>query len=486
MLNLLYPLVVLLPLTLALRSGNKGKMSARSKSWMTIGDARFNHVPYEAFEEYMGSKGASWYEWDIWHNFEGNSSSDNSQSLWLLGYATRDFNSFEEKVLSRGGSHSSEGGISCAERIAKAKIAWIVNANTSDGTTLRNGYKYHYHVKKEVRKDALDRAKPRAVFWSLANCKSQCEPTYEDPFCGGTILVDYEQHQWLENYDTGKKSELGFSLQGLDTTVYVSSAFQIFVLTPFAVLTYISLLARKLNHYIITILMSGIVFYDIGAVSLCIGIAVCVSYGHLVVGWLLALSICIYLCGNLCLVSVFFLLSGGLTITRRKLKVVNRARLAFFLTTYFILCLASLVYGINARNEENLRAYYYSGAAYATCAVLFAGWLRFMRGCHITATKWPEHTVFYLRLRAAGTLYLLSLPTLSLTMAFVSQLYALKILIVGATIAVTFSHLILLSICNPYIFPQTFLPRNCRRHEAVQDEEQERPYPAASKQFGKQ
>ena len=95
-------------------------------------------MPYEAFEEYMGSKGASWYEWDIWHNFEGNSSSDNSQSLWLLGYATRIL------ILSKRNYHAvaliRQGVASPAPRGWPAKIAWIVNANTSDGTTLRNGY----------------------------------------------------------------------------------------------------------------------------------------------------------------------------------------------------------------------------------------------------------------------------------------------------------------------------------------------------------
>lgn len=448
--------VLLLPLGLALRSESEGKMSSRSKSWMTLGDAKFDHVPYEAFEEYMGSKGASWYEWDIWHNFEGNSTSNNDESFWLLGFATRDFKSFQKKVLSRGGSPSSEGGLSCAERIAKAKIALIVNAHTSNGTISRNGYKYHYHIKKEVVKDTLGRNKPRTVFWSFANCKAWCEPTFEDPYCGGTILVDYMQHQWLENYDTNKKSELGFGLQGIDTTLYVSSVIQVFVLTPFAVSTYISLWARKMNHPTVTLLMSGIFIYAIGAVMLTIATAVCASYGRLVVGWLIALSVATYLCGHLCFVSLFLLLSGGWTITRRKLKVVNRARLAFFTTTYFILSLISLVSGAIARVEENTRAVYNSGAGGAAGIVLVLGWLHFMRGCSITVSKWPEYKVFYLRLRLVGTLYVMTMPTLFLVGSLVSHFFAFKIILVGTSIAYILAQIVLVAMYNPYIFPSAF------------------------------
>ena len=91
--------------TLALKSeGFRG--SSRSKSWVTLGDAKFDSVPREAFEEYMGSPGAGVFRWDIWHNFEGNSSTNNDESMWLLGYATRDFYSFDKKILSQGGSPS--------------------------------------------------------------------------------------------------------------------------------------------------------------------------------------------------------------------------------------------------------------------------------------------------------------------------------------------------------------------------------------------
>ena len=113
--------------------------------------------------------------------------------------------------------------------------------------------------------------------------------------------------------------------------MYVSSAFQIFVLTPFAVLTYQLVEGRSL-HYYDTCLHC---LYDIGAVACVVSLCVYRTGTSLSDGF----WPCPYACVVICASSVSFPSIGGTAITRRKLKVVNRARLAFFLTTYFILCL---------------------------------------------------------------------------------------------------------------------------------------------------
>ena len=62
------------------------------------------------------------------------------------------------------------GGLSCAERIAKAKIAKRVNAHTSNGTVAKSGYAYHFYAEEEVTKDMLDRTSraPCIGAWLIA------------------------------------------------------------------------------------------------------------------------------------------------------------------------------------------------------------------------------------------------------------------------------------------------------------------------------
>ena len=252
------------------------------KSWVYVDNFAF--VPKEAYEEYIGrGEGAGSADWKIWHSFEGDSPEDDSESMWLLGFSFLDFRSFQESVLSKGGSEESYNdgeGLSCAERIAKAKIAMRINANSSehydhnayiqDAVSPRDdwkydlaGYKYMFSWHKYMDAEILGVHKPRSIYWAFANCRSVCTLSAENAYCGGNIDVYYRAHFGQYSDKSGELDEFSYEFHGLLLFSAVMFVIYTAFITPSACLVFLSLWAHDRAHVTVYLLGASILLSDL-------------------------------------------------------------------------------------------------------------------------------------------------------------------------------------------------------------------------------
>lgn len=442
------------------------------KSWVST--TNFAFVPEEAFEEYMGQgPGAGSAEFTIWHSFEGDTADDNEESLWLLGYPVRDFSRFDLSVLEKGGSDEDMGnnGLSCSERIEKARIAVRINKNSSelydhnayiqdaqspedDWKEELEDFKYKFNWHSYINADMLNRNKPRIVYWGFANCKEECTLSPTTAYCGGGISIYYKAHFGQYNYDTKELDEFSFGYHNLLLVTAILLVIYTCGITPSACMVFLSLWAHKRDHITVYLLGVSIIISDLQLLFMVASLGAYAGHGLLEpIGGPLLIGIFLGILSHLCLATLLLSLSGGWTITRRKLRVSGRIRLAIFVTLWITCATGAVIWFAEGQRAGDDAVTGWDGSPPGVMLVILAvvAWARFMRQSSVTMAKFPQHKAFYSRLRILGTQNMLGPAIGAIVSVYTSEMYRFRLFVILSSCGLAVTQIVLLCMYHPRI-----------------------------------
>ncbi len=113
-------------------------------------------------------------------------------------------------------------------------------------------------------------------------------------------------------------------------------------------------------------------------------------------------------------IGLFISLSSGWTIFRRKLSILNRIRSASFVSAYFMLGLASIIWSL-FQSKESLYISYYTTApgTFIYCVLMFVG-IRYNILCKSIITKFNSDVRMLNYLRILGSVFIVCRPFFAL------------------------------------------------------------------------
>ena len=157
-------------------------------------------------------------------------------------------------------------------------------------------------------------------------------------------------------------------------------------------------------------------------------------------------------------ICLFAFLASGWSIFRRKLPVMNRMRLAFFVSTYFVLSTACIVWvGFVFEYKMNFILYHETDPGIVMLVLLALCGIRFNVLCHSIGTKFSLEPLFFLRLRVMGSIYMFAQPLMMVFLrADSAGSYRGKTMEAWWSIITFLCQLCFLILYDPRIFKQSF------------------------------
>lgn len=154
---------------------------------------------------------------------------------------------------------------------------------------------------------------------------------------------------------------------------------------------------------------------------------------------------------------LFLCLGSGWAIYRRKLPAINRLRMTFFVTVYLTLSIASACWMSTSDDLRiNYMSYYSSPPGVLVLVLLTVAGIRFNVLLSNMLTKFAQSPAFFLRLRAMGTIFMLTQPLAALFSLGGNSAYRAKTIMSIWSIIVFLYELLLLLLYDPRVIPSEF------------------------------
>ena len=156
-------------------------------------------------------------------------------------------------------------------------------------------------------------------------------------------------------------------------------------------------------------------------------------------------------------ICLFAILSSGWSIFRRKLPVLNRLRMAFFVSAYMTLALGSALWIASSDEiEETFLIYYTSGPGIAMLVLLVVAGIRYNILCESVMKKFSFEPVFLSRLRFIGSVYMFAQPLMMLCLQGVEETYIPRSMVSFWSCINLLCEFTMLVLYDPKVFKNSF------------------------------
>ena len=157
-------------------------------------------------------------------------------------------------------------------------------------------------------------------------------------------------------------------------------------------------------------------------------------------------------------VCLFAFLASGWSIFRRKLPVINRLRLAFFVSSYLVLSIACVIWvAVVYKHKLDFILYHETDPGIVMMVLLALCGIRYNILCHSVEKKFSIAPMFFQRLRIMGSIYMFAQPLMVLFLrADSAGAYRGKTMEAWWSIITFFCQVIFLVLYDPRIFKKTF------------------------------
>lgn len=391
------------------------------------------------------------FTFDIYHN------NDNTDTLFLLGYAYRSMTSFVKDIKDNNDIIHQK----CSNLISKASYIQSIsslstksqlNTNTNDKVS---SYKYVDKINEIVTEDTLLSSSASIVMWVIASCTLNPPSTNIYPQGSIDVYVNGHCYNLDATSDSNKRAAKEISYEAMN----MPSITVIFFIGHIILVLAMTFVRRLLyqqgkDHYTVKLLHASAIGY------LC-------RYFFCMIYWLeydkrgkpnngmLITSEAFFILSDTAMIVFFMLLSGGWTIVRRKMKMIGRIRITFFASAYLMLSIISEIWK-DVTSDGEILNFYSTPAGLLRIMLLVVAAIRIWGAIQNTVTNHPTQKKFYLEFRTLALVYCLRLPVIALVLIGSSEISATAIYASVDCVVVFICQIILVIIFHPHIFPENF------------------------------